>query len=280
MNQEQRREYSRLFAAQSKRIERKYLGRVFKALEWQVDQALPIIKAKGPEMAKGQIDMQVFNSKIEPVLTDLHVASGLFFANKGLREINQQVRSIRQKAARFGFSEEWAEDIIAYFREHLLEKAVYPVSQTTRDQILSVLEEAVRGGWGYDKIAHALQDPQLLLWRARMITRTENLFASEYGRKLADDKSEYETGKEWISANDHRTRHGHRDVDGAVVDQMASFAVPVYKKNVIIRVEMMTGPGDITASAENVINCRCTAALVPLRDESGKLIPKQELVTA
>lgn len=279
MNHVQRREYSRMFAAQSKRIERKYLGRIFNALEWQVEQALPIIKDKGAVMARGLIDLQVYNSKIEPVLTDLHVTAGLFFANKGLREINKQVRAIRQKAAQFGFSEEWAEDIIAYFREHLLEKAVYPVSQTTRDQILSVLEDAQRGGWGYDKIAHALQDPQLLLWRARMIARTETLFASEYGRKLADDKSDYETGKEWISANDHRTRHGHRDVDGAVVDQMATFAVPVYKKNVIIRTEMMTGPGDITASAENVINCRCTAALIPLRDESGKLIPKQELVT-
>ena len=279
MNHVQRREYSRMFAAQSKRIERKYLGRIFNALEWQVEQALPIIKDKGAAMARGLIDLQVYNSKIEPVLTDLHVTAGLFFANKGLREINKQVWDIRKKAAQFGFSEEWAEDIIAYFREHLLEKAVYPVSQTTRDQILSVLEDAQRGGWGYDKIAHALQDPQLLLWRARMIARTETLFASEYGRKLADDKSDYETGKEWISANDHRTRHGHRDVDGAVVDQMASFAVPVYKKNVIIRTEMMTGPGDITASAENVINCRCTAALIPLRDESGKLIPKQELVT-
>jgi hypothetical protein len=279
MNQQQRREYSQMFAAQSKRIERKYLGRIFSALEWQVEQALPIIKDKGPVMARGLIDLQVFNSKIDPVLTDLHVTAGLFFANKGLREINKQVRVIRQKAAMFGFSDEWAEDIIAYFRMHLLEKSVYPISQTTRDQILGVLEEAQRGGWGYDKIAHELQDPQLLLWRARMIARTETLFASDYGRKLADDKSEYETGKEWIAANDHRTRHGHRDVDGEVLNQTASFAVPVYKKNVIIRTEMMTGPGDITASAENVINCRCTAALVPLRDESGRLIPKQELVT-
>ncbi len=50
-------------------------------------------------MARGLIDLQVFNSKIDPVLTDLHVTAGLFFANKGLREINKQVRSIRQKAA-------------------------------------------------------------------------------------------------------------------------------------------------------------------------------------
>jgi uncharacterized protein with gpF-like domain len=255
------------------------MGRVFEALEWQVEQALPIIKAWGPEMAKGQIDMQVFNEKIEPVLNDLHVVAGLFFANKGLREINKAVRT-RTKAASFGFNAEWAEDIIAYFKLHLLERAVYPVSQTTRDQILTVLEQGQREGWGYDRIVDALRDPELLLWRARMIVRTETLIASDIGRKLAADKSDYETGKEWIAANDHRTRHSHRAVDGEVIAQDAKFAVSIYKGNLPIGVEMMTGPGDPNASAGNVINCRCTAALVPLRDENGKLIPKQQLVTA
>lgn len=278
MTPQQRREYSQLFAAQSKRIERKFMGRVFDALEYQVEQALPIIKAKGPEMAKGLIDLQVFNEKIEPVLTDLHVIAGLFFSNKGLREINKAVR-MQTKAASFGFSAEWAEDIIAYFKLHLLDKAVWPISQTTRDQILAVLEQGQREGWGYERIADALRDPEMLLWRARMIVRTETLFASDIGRKLAADKSDYETGKEWIAANDHRTRHSHRIVDGQLVDQEGKFAVPVYKGKIQIGVEMMNGPGDITASAGNVINCRCTAALVPVRDERGRLIPKQQLQT-
>jgi hypothetical protein len=279
MNQAQRREYSTKFAAQSQRIERKFMGKVFDALEWQVKQALPIIKARGPEMAKGQIDMMVFNEKIEPILTDLHVLAGLFFANKGLREINKAVR-LRTKAASFGFNDEWADDIIAYFRLHLLDKAVWPVSQTTRDQILSVLEQGQREGWGYERIAAELQDPELLLWRARMIVRTETLKASDIGRKLAADKSDYETGKEWIAANDHRTRHSHRAVDGEMVAQDAKFAVSIYVKGLPVGVDMMTGPGDPTASAGNIINCRCTAALVPLRDESGRLISKQQLVTA
>jgi len=279
MNQARRREYSTKYAAQSQRIEREFLRKVFNALRWQVEQAIPIIKANGPAMAKGQIDMQVFNEKIEPVITDLHVVAGVFFANKGLREINKAVK-MNTKAASFGFSDQWAEDIIAYFKLHLLEKSVYPVSQTTRDQILALLEQGQREGWGYDRIADALRDPEMLLWRARMIVRTETLFASEIGRKLAADKSDYETGKEWIAANDHRTRHSHRAVDGEVIAQDAKFAVSIYKGNLPIGVEMMTGPGDPTASAGNVINCRCTAALVPLRDESGRLIPKQQLVTA
>lgn len=281
MNQATRREYSELYAAQSKRIERKYLGEIFNALEWQVNQALPIIKDRGPAMAMGLIDLQVFNSKIEPVITNLHITSGLFFANKGLREINKIVRSQKAKAANFGYNSEWSEQIIAYFREFLLNKAVIPISQTTRDQIMAVLQQAVNEGWSYDKIAAEFADPTMLLWRARRIARTETLIASNYGLKLAAEKSEYETGKEWISANDHRTRHGHRKVDGEVVDEDGRFAVGIYtKKGILIRTEMMFGPGDPEASAENVINCRCTRALVPMRDERGRLIPKQTLLAA
>jgi hypothetical protein len=281
MNQAQRREYAERYAAQSKRIEREYMKRVFNALEWQVDQALPIIRSVGLAMAIGRIDLQVFNEKIEPVLKDLHIRSGLFFANKGLREINAEVRKIKEKAANFGFNEEWAEEIIAYFRQFLLSKSVIPISQTTRDQIQAVLEQAIREGWGYDKIASVLQDPKLLLWRARRIVRTENTLASYFGLRLATEKSEYETGKEWIAANDHRTRHGHRRVDGEVVDEEGRFAVGVYThKGVLIRTEMMFGPGDPNASAENVINCRCTTALVAKRDERGRLIPKTTLLAA
>lgn len=281
MNATVRREYSERYAAQSKRIERKYMKEVLNALEWQVKQALPIIRDKGPAGAMGLIDLQVFNEKIEPVITGIHLTSGLFFANKGLREINAQARKMKAKAANFGFNDEWAERIIAYFRQFLLNKSVFPISQTTRDQIMSVLQQATNEGWGYDKIAAELQDPQLLLWRARRIVRTENTLASFYGLRLATEKSEYETGKEWIAANDHRTRHGHRKVDGEVVDEDGRFQVGVYNhKGILLRTEMMFGPGDPEASAENVINCRCTTALVAKRDERGKLIPKTTLLAA
>lgn len=281
MNKAARSEYSERYAAQSKRIEREYMKEVFEALEWQVEQALPVIKSDGAAMALGKLNLQVFNEKIEPVLKDLHIRSGLFFANKGLREINAEVRRIRAKAANFGFNDEWAGQIIVYFQKFLLSKSVIPIGQSTRDQIQGILEQAINEGWGYDKIAAELQNPQLLLWRARRIVRTESTLASFYGLKLASEKSEYETGKEWIAANDHRTRHGHRRVDGEVVDEEGRFAVGVYtKKGLLLRTEMMFGPGDPEASAENVINCRCTTALVPMRDERGKLIPKITLLAA
>lgn len=278
MNKQQRQEYSALYAAQSKRIERKFLEPVFEALQWQVKQALPIIKSVGPERARTQIDFQVFNEKIEPVLQDLHIVSGLFFANKGLREINKAVR-MRQKAANFGFNDEWRELIIQYFQRFILQKSVLPISASTKEEIIRVLDEAYQSGWGYDRIAEALESEDMLLWRARRIVRTENQFASNYGRRLASEKSEYETGKEWISAHDFRTRSSHRKVDGEIIDEDALFQVEIIKKKVVVGVDMMTGPGDPTADIANLANCRCTCALVPLRDERGQLIPKQQLVT-
>lgn len=279
MNKRQRQEYSDLYAAQSKRIERKFLGPVFRALEWQVDQALAIIREVGPERARNEIDFQVFNSKIEPVLNDLHIVSGLFFANKGLREINKAVR-LRTKAANFGYNDEWRELINAYFRRFMLSKSTIPIGLNTRDQILAMLDVAFREGWGYEKISEAfVNEKGILLWRARRIVRTENQFASNYGRVLAAEKSEYQTGKEWIAANDHRTRTSHRRVDGEVIDEDARFQVDIIKRKTVVGVDMMTGPGDPDADAVNVINCRCTCALVPIRDERGQLIPKQQLAT-
>jgi hypothetical protein len=281
MNQTARQEYSERYITQSNRIVRLHLGEIFSSLEWQGEQSLRIVKEKGVAMAIGEISMMAFNEKLQDALEKLYMRSGLFFANKGLREINAQVRRSRTKAANFGFNTEWMERIIAYFRELVIYKAVSPITISHREIILRMLERASAENWGIDKIAAELTDSNMLLWRARMIARTENQLASNFGLKLAAQKSEYETGKEWIAASDHRTRHGHRRVDGEVVDEEGRFAVGVYtKRGILLRTEMMDGPGDHEASAANVINCRCTSALVPMRDERGRLIPKTTLLAA
>jgi hypothetical protein len=281
VNRAARQEYAERYAAQSNRIIRLYLGDIFESLEWQADQSMRIIKDKGPAMAIGEISMMALNEKMVNTLEKLYINSGVFFANKGLREINAQAKKLNTKGANFGFSAEWMERIIAYFRDNVIYKAVSPITISYRNLILRVLEQASRENWGIDKIAAEIADPKMLLWRARMIARTENQLASNIGLKLAAEKSEYETGKEWIAANDHRTRHGHRRVDGNIVEEDGKFAVGVYtKRGVLLRTELMDGPGDHEASAANVINCRCTRALVPMRDERGRLIPKTTLLAA
>jgi uncharacterized protein with gpF-like domain len=108
-----------------------------------------------------------------------------------------------------------------------------------------------------------------------MIVRTESQKAAFKGRQMAADKLEYATTTEWIAANDHRTRHSHRRVDGDVVEPGKKFKVPIYKGDQLVGYEEMIGPGDPKASKGNVINCRCTDAKRVVFDEKGEPVLKQ-----
>jgi len=62
--------------------------------------------------------------------------------------------------------------------------------------------------------------------------------------------------KEWISANDERTRGWHRisNISEPIVD---------FDKPFIVMGEELMRPGDPRGSAKNVINCRCSVAPFP-----------------
>ena len=70
-------------------------------------------------------------------------------------------------------------------------------------------------------------------------------------------KSEGIEQKEWISVQDDRTRDAHLIMDGVVVPMDAKFEVPATSQG---EGAFMEYPGDPTAPAEQVVNCRCTTA--------------------
>lgn len=194
---------------------------------------------------------------------------GVFYARKTLREINASAREQKQ----FGLDQEWIDAIIEYFRLYLLNKAVLPITDTTKADILAVLEKGVQEGWGVDRMAYELDRSDLPLKRARVIVRTELLKAQFEGRRLGADESEWETNKRWIAADDDRTRNSHRLMDDKIIRSDQKFAVPRRKGGF----DMMEGPGDPEASAENVIQCRCTLVYRAARDENGRLIRKRKI---
>ncbi len=63
-----------------------------------------------------------------------------------------------------------------------------------------------------------------------------------------------------------------------MIDFKERFLVPIYRSHgkLMIQegVDLMSGPGDVHASAGNVCNCRCTLAFKAKRDENGRLIRK------
>lgn len=282
MTPKQRREYSELHRRVLKRMEAPHVKPVYDALHSQILSFTHVLRTSTIEHARQQIDRVLINTELVKPITDLYRTFGFYMARKTTREINRSARERimpKEQKAGFGNNDPLTDEIIKYLKENLLTKAVFPITETTRRDILAMLEKGIKEGWGVDRIAFELERPDFLLWRARMIVRTESLFAMQYGQKTAAKQSKWETESEWIAANDHRTRHSHREVDGKKVDEGKRIKVNRYRSkkavNILIGFDMMLGPGDPHAHADNVINCRCSLVTVAKRDANGRLIVKR-----
>ena len=87
--------------------------------------------------------------------------------------------------------------------------------------------------------------------RGALIARTETHGAANYGADGAARATGLKLRKEWVSAEDERTRESHRLADGETVGMDQAFNVDG---------ERLMYPGDPSASAGNVINCRCAVS--------------------
>jgi len=124
------------------------------------------------------------------------------------------------------------------------------INDTTYDALKNMFSEAYDNNWSMSEVEKQIKDIYKYASdiRARTIARTEMLRAVN-GGTLAG----YEQGgvqkKEWLASMDANTRDTHAALNGEVVRVGEPFtrgSVP------------MDYPGDPTAPAEEVINCRCT----------------------
>ena len=120
-------------------------------------------------------------------------------------------------------------------------------------------------------------EPKYYKWQSMRIARTETTAASNWAAVQAADELGFVVEKEWITGRwDKRIRehekgdeYDHWDMNGVRVPREQNFEL-VDEDGVIDELEF---PGDPRGAAANVINCRCTVALVPKLDEQGNYIP-------
>lgn len=119
--------------------------------------------------------------------------------------------------------------------------------------------------------------PNFYRWQSLRIARTETTTASNLAVLRTAENYDFKVVKEWISSSDARTRrlpedkYDHNMMNGVRVGIDEAFTVP---NNNLGDSGKMSYPGDPHGQPGNVINCRCTIAIVPLRDANGNLIPK------
>lgn len=258
MNQTARRNYSRRYQTTHAAIEKKYVGDVYRALRKQVNEWTREIRFLGAEYARNGIRWHLFNPHLEAILRRLYLDAGLIRA----REVRTELRAMRFKRSSFGTNDELTALIIEYLQKYLLDKAIRPISQTTRDWVLRVLEKGITEGKGAAEIARLIEGDTYLRFQAMRIVRTEVVRATNVGAVKAADASPFEVVKQWIAAHDNRTRHSHRLLDGQIRELDEDF------------LPNLAQPGDPRAPAGMTINCRCTLGFIPKRNEEGRLIRK------
>jgi hypothetical protein len=284
----------------NRRFEKKYYHRVQRAIRAEIEAIQRIVWNEGVNAGISQATQMLTITRLPKIVQSLYMEVGLRYARRTWRDLQEQKRLSNRpktmsggaKTARpralsakheppsfcvkgFGFNATWVEEIRKHLFRFLLEKITFQVSNYTREVILNVLNKSIAEGWGVEKTVRELNDLPLSRTQAARIVRTEVTRAANTGAMAAGSTFQYEQSKEWIAANDARTRGrnpedhaSHVLLDGVTIDYEDEFTD---KRNG----DKLRYPGDPKASAASTINCRCSIAVVAKVDERGRLIPKK-----
>ena len=250
------------------KLQNAYRPLIYACLQEQIDAF--ILEYKKNQHA---IPTDLPTQPLYDTLMTMYESGGIAMANVTQKDIKRQVKKDDNK------EEEslWQWIIRKYYELFLMTDIVQPITNTTFNQIKRILLQGQDEGWGINKMVAALKDSDITRQRAELIVRTESMRASNVGAMIAAAGSSVAVMKQWISAQDKRTRRIPRDqfdhlhMNGVAVGFDQHFVVPSTSA-----LDAMQYPGDPNGSAGNVCNCRCVVAFVPIRDGQGRPVPVEE----
>lgn len=173
-----------------------------------------------------------------------------------------------KKRMPIGFNEDFINAIINYFNINLLNDAVLPITETTKDFIREQLIKGANEGFSIDEIVQQLLTTGITRRRAEMISRTEVGKAANAGAKIGVDKTGLQTNKIWLSVLDNRVRRDHRNVNNQMVPEDQPFIVGEEKYQMDHPMVSKSNDGRAIPGRE-IIQCRCTYAHRVLRGNDG-----------
>ena len=221
-------------------------------------------------------DLYAISDKgIKKTIKQLHIALGTKMAIISEKSVKSSVKGIRMES-KSDKTDMFSYAILKVLEMDGLTTLAQDITDTTRKQIDSYIQKSMAEGLSMQETIKLLRNAGITDYRAELIARTETGRAANLGSQIGAINTGLVTMKEWISAQDNRTRREPRDntdhlhMDGVKIAMEDKFKVPNDK--VGMGYELMDHPCDSKASAANVCNCRCTMGYETQRGANGQLL--------
>ena len=195
----------------------------------------------------------IADNETEQAVRDVYKEIGLRSARVfGARVIGQGKSAGHDLEIKFSFAEFFQSLASAWVNQETIRRRITSVIETTRTSIVRQVAAGQDEGLGIDAIARNVSTriPAISRMRGAMIARTETHGAANFAMHQTAKQTGLTLVKEWVSAQDDRTREDHSEANGQTVPIDEPFNVGG---------ELLMYPGDSAGSAGNTINCRCVS---------------------
>ena len=214
----------------------------------------------------------ISDKSLKKTIKQLHTSLGTKMALIAEKSVKKGAKGYSYLDTKSEKSNLLAYVIIKYLETKGLDQLSSDITDTTKEQIRNYLIRAQEQGLTTEQTIALLRTSGLTNYRAELISRTETSRAANIGSMVGAMSTGLVTNKEWIAAQDNRTRriprnaNDHYHMNGVQVSIDKKFVVPAKTY-----IDNMLHPGDSTAHAGNVCNCRCTLGYEAVRGSDGKL---------
>lgn len=215
-------------------------------------------------LTKEVVTPRDFRSKLEAVYSQMIRSTIVSF---GMRVFNQGKDAGLSLEHKEDFATFMTNEAMRYLAREVIRERITGVEMTTRQNIIRAIAKAYVDGLGEEETANSILEVigDISKARARTIARTESHGAANYGANEAAKRNGLPMKREWISAEDKRTRttedgdlFDHVGANGQIVAADQPFQIARLDGGT----EALMYPGDPSGSAGNVINCRCALGFI------------------
>lgn len=245
--------------ALQRRYERRYEKQIYTALKKQLKPYLDAIK-----QAPGNINEfdLISPAPLADVLENLYVIAGVAYAEAMYNAIQPPSKTTKEQ-----LRATWR-DFMRRFAVTNLTGLLLDINRTSVALIERLVTAGLQEGKSVADIARSIEQTVTTIFtnRSKLIARTEMVKATNTAAMQSAATSDFMYEKKWLPAVDNRTREDH-------LAMLNSDWIPFNSKFIVGGIEM-DRPGDASAPASQVCNCRCKVVFRIMRDFDGLPIRK------